>query len=40
VFYFWDGSAYRQVLTGEIRAQLSQSLAYEFDRLYDYELAR
>ena len=26
VFYFWDRTAYRQVPTGEIRAQLSQSL--------------
>ena len=40
VFYFWDGSACRQVPTGEIRAQLSQSLACKFDRLYNHELAR
>ncbi len=39
-FCFWGGSAYRQVPTGEIRAQLSQSLACEFDRLYNHELAR
>ena len=40
MFYFWDGSAYRQVPTGEIRAQLSQSLACEFDRLYNHEQVR
>lgn len=40
IFYFWDGSAYRQVPAGEIRAQLSQSLAREFDRLYQCELGR
>ncbi len=40
MFYSWDGSAYRQVPTGEIRAQLSQSLACEFDRPYNHELAR
>ena len=40
MFYFWGGSAYRQASTGEIRAQLPQSLACEFDRLYNHELAR
>ncbi|MGC1722127.1 MAG: hypothetical protein WA746_24340, partial [Isosphaeraceae bacterium] len=40
VFYFWDGSAYREVPTGELRAQFSQSLACEFDRLYNHEQVR
>ncbi len=33
-FHTWDGSAYSPVPLGEIRAQLTRSLAAEFDRLY------
>ncbi|MGC8643090.1 MAG: DNA primase family protein, partial [Isosphaeraceae bacterium] len=39
-FHGWDGSAYRRVPVGEIRARLSCWLAEEFDRLYELEKAR
>ena len=32
-FHQWDGSAYRRVAMGEIRAQLAQVLACEFERI-------
>jgi len=33
-FHIWDGSAYNAVSSGEIRAQLTRSLAAEFEGLY------
>ncbi|MFO0892132.1 MAG: phage/plasmid primase, P4 family [Isosphaeraceae bacterium] len=33
-FHEWDGSAYRPVAQAEIRAQVTQTLAAEFDRLF------
>ena len=38
-FHEWDGSAYRRIPTGEMRAELAQFLAREFERLYRRELA-
>jgi putative DNA primase/helicase len=36
-FHSWDGSAFRRIPIGEIRALLSRWLAEEFDRLYEIE---
>ena len=33
-FHEWDGSAYRRIPAGEIRAELARFLAGEFDRLH------
>lgn len=38
-FHEWDGSAYRRIPTAEMRAELAQFLAREFDRLYRRALA-
>jgi putative DNA primase/helicase len=37
-FHEWDGAAYRRLATGELRAELAQFLAREFDRIYRREL--
>jgi len=39
-FHGWDGSAYRRIPLGEIRAQLTRSLAREFERLHQVDRAR
>ena len=33
-FLLWDGSAYRRIPTGEVRAQVTQTLTREFERLF------
>ena len=38
-FHGWDGSAYRPIPSGEIRAQLTRSLAGEFERLHQLDRA-
>lgn len=39
-FHGWDGSAFRRIPMGEMRAQLSRWLAEEFDRLHELERSR
>jgi putative DNA primase/helicase len=39
-FHIWDGSAYNAVPSGEIRAQLTRSIAVEFDRVYHRACSR